>query len=194
MVDGFQYNEGYVIDEFFGSKDDLSRQKFIVEVGAADGVDNSNSLELIQRGWLAFLIEPHPEYFRSLVKRYATNPRVKLSHYAISNVIGWKNLYLNGQCSSVVYVNGNYVAIQCTTLSDIFELYSVPQTIDLLSVDVEGHDLAVLSGLDLKKYSVRLICVEHSMGKEVLDTFMAERGYKLFDRTMGNSFYEKASS
>ena len=189
-MQGYQYNEGKIIAKFF----DTSNLDYIVEIGAADGEDNSNSLHLIWHGAEALLVEPHPTFYRKLIEKYANNGDVKLCHYAISNAIGWKNLYLNDQCSSVVYVNSHYISVQCTTLEDLFRLYAVPKNIDFLSVDVEGHDLEVLSSLNFKNYHVKLVCVEHSMGKEVLDQFMAERDYKLFDRTMGNSFYEKRSS
>lgn len=48
-----------------------------------------------------------------------------------------------------------------TTLNSILEEYHVGNNdIDLLSIDVEGHELNVLKSIDLKRYKVKLICVE----------------------------------
>ena len=51
MAVGSQCGEDAVFDEFFGDKSD----GFVVDVGAADGKDNSNSWNRINKGWSAIL-------------------------------------------------------------------------------------------------------------------------------------------
>lgn len=47
------------------------------------------------------------------------------------------------------------------TLTQVLELHGVaPRPIDYLNIDCEGHDLAVLQGLDLARYPVRILTIE----------------------------------
>jgi len=197
MVDGYQYNEGEIITEFFGKPPYTQKEdwKYLVDIGAADGVDNSNSRELLKWSWNGLLVEPNPQYFRDLLKLYSGDAihgltrNVKLSHYAISDVPGRKRFYLNNQCSSLVYPIGPTVEVEAVTLTDLFTLYKVPTYFEFMSIDCEGHDMAVLRSLDWKRWSIDLVCIEHSMDKKELDDFMKSVGYKLHRRTQGNSFY-----
>jgi FkbM family methyltransferase len=52
---------------------------------------------------------------------------------------------------------------------------------DLLSVDAEGHDLAVLQGIDWARGGPKLICVEcnDSPTEARLSRYLAEQGYKM---------------
>ncbi len=196
MVVGSQYGEYEILDKFFSRPPytQLDRWSYLVDIGAADGVDNSNSYELLKWSWQGLLVEPNPQYFRDLLKLYSgyqgLKP-IKLSHYAISDVPGRKKFYLNNQCSSLTYPIGYAIEVEAITLTDLFLLYKVPSEFEFMSIDCEGHDMAVLRSLDWKTWSIALVCVEHSMDKGELDAFMKTIGYKLHARTMGNSFYEK---
>lgn len=197
----FQYNEEEILQEIFPERFadiDLNGARikgtsiggFLVEIGAADGIDNSNSYDLIKHhGWSGLLVEPHPGYYMDLLHLYAQNPNVTLSHYAITKALGRKQLGIDGQCSSLIYPKSVSVEVQCVTLTTLFELYRVPEQFNFLSIDCEGEDMNVLRSLDWDRYSIDVVCVEHSMPKEELDSFMASKDYKLFDRNLGNSFY-----
>jgi FkbM family methyltransferase len=186
MANGYQYNEAEILRDFFGD-----HQGLVVEIGAADGIDNSNSYELVKRGWSALLVEPHPQYVHSLRFLYGENPLIHISDVAISDYSGKRSFCLNGQCSSLVNFPRQpaIIEVDCITLNELFERHNITK-VDFLSVDVEGHDLAVLDSLTWQKYMIDLVCVEHSMPKEQLDKFMLARGYVLYDRNVGNSFYE----
>ena len=63
MAVGGQYGEDDLLREFFGDQE----QGFVVDVGAADGKDNSNSWMLLKRpGWSAVLVEPEQSPFEML--------------------------------------------------------------------------------------------------------------------------------
>ena len=68
--------------------------------------------------------------------------------------------------------------------------------IDVLNIDAEGHDYEVLIGLDLKKYSPKIICIEISplvdeKNKDYKNTeifkFLSKNNYELIWRGF-NSF------
>lgn len=186
---GFQYNEKEILDRLFQPTSGASFRR-LVEIGAADGVDNSNSYELLNaHNWLALLVEPHPGYFMDLLKLYTNDLRVKLSNYAVAGQTSRRRLGLDGQCSSLIYSKPNSIEVQCVTLTELLGLYDIPHNFEFLSVDCEGADMEVLGSLDWKTYKPKAVCVEHSMSKATLNEFMEHQGYKYFDETKGNTFF-----
>jgi hypothetical protein len=72
--------------------------------------------------------------------------------------------------------------IQTTTLTQIIEASPyASREIHYLNVDAEGSDLAVLKGLDFKKYRPRVISVEalNATSRLGLVAFLERQGYKL---------------
>ncbi|GAG95658.1 unnamed protein product, partial [marine sediment metagenome] len=53
---GGQYNEDEVVLDYFKGKP----HGFVVDVGAGDGVRNSNTFCLVWKRWSGILIEPEP--------------------------------------------------------------------------------------------------------------------------------------
>lgn len=191
MTTGYQYGEGAIIDKFFGGKPN----GFLVEVGAADGIDNSNSFELIKRGWGGLLIEPNPSYVYHLLEIYGGYNNVYICPFAASAEEGLKNICLNEQCTSLRYFDPPkpIIKVMCLGLTRLFSLYRIPTDFDFLSVDCEGTDMDVLASLDFHLYRPSLVCVEHSMPFEELNKFMYEHGYEYLDKTLGNSFFKRRS-
>jgi FkbM family methyltransferase len=195
-----QYGEESIIESFFNGK----RQGFVLDVGAADGVSNSNSRYLITEfEWSGALIEPHPSYFSKLEYMYKKHGNIKLFNLAVCDQVGTMPFFQygsdeNGQVSTlsqdfkkrVSLVHGDEyhepIMVNVVTLESIFE--NLP-FVDFLSVDCEGVDMLVLKSNNWEKYRPTLLCVEHSMPKEELDLFMRINQYNLLDRTIGNSFY-----
>lgn len=165
---------------------------YMVEIGAADGIDNSNSFDLIKdHNWRALLVEPHPGFFMDLLKLYSDEPRVTLSNYAISSSVSRRKLGIDGQCSSLVYNKPISIEVQCITLNDLFELYKVPAEFEFLSIDCEGEDMAVLKSLNWNRYNIKAVCVEHSMPMVELVGYMESVGYVKLASNMGNTFFIK---
>jgi hypothetical protein len=75
------------------------------------------------------------------------------------------------------------------TLDDILVEAGAPQGFDLLSVDVEGHELEVLSGFDLARWQPRLIVLEDHVGNLDRHRFLTAAGYRLIRRFENNGWY-----
>ena len=78
------------------------------------------------------------------------------------------------------------IEIQTDTLTNLIDQTSYKdRPIDFLSIDVEGHNLAVLQSLDFERYRPKVICVEtwDSKIEEVLQSdlyvFLIAQGYVL---------------
>lgn len=197
-----QYGEENVILSFFENK----KKGKLVDIGAADGIKNSNSRCLIEQfDWTGILVEPHPTFYNQLEKLYANNKNIILKNIAVYNKIGVMPFY--------AYGFDNHEPAQVSTLSETFKdkvstIYgdkyekSISVNVDtlenvlkenvncdFLSIDCEGVDMDVLHSNNWSKYRPSLICVEHSMSINILDSYMLQCNYRFHNRTHGNSFY-----
>jgi FkbM family methyltransferase len=73
------------------------------------------------------------------------------------------------------------------TLNSILDDAGAPQAIDLLSLDVEGGELEVLSGVDHSKYRFNWILVE-SRNKQTISDFLEKLGYEFHSQLTGHDF------
>ncbi len=88
-------------------------------------------------------------------------------------------------------------SVRTKTLTDILDDNSCSGDFDFLNVDCEGHDLAVLRGLDFERYCPKVICVEiweASKGIEALmdskiHVHLSKSGYVLFSWAVLSAIY-----
>lgn len=66
------------------------------------------------------------------------------------------------------------------TLTSLLDEVDAPRCIDLLSLDVEGNELAVLQGLDLTRYSPAWVLVE--VRETAVVDFMLSNGFEEVSR------------
>lgn len=126
------------------------RGGFFVDVGAYDGVEHSNTLALERDyGWRGLCVEPNTAaYLRLIVNRpgsawvctLASNTSVPLPFDGVTVGAG--------------------TLMAADTLTHMLKLVDAPPVIDYVSIDVEGHELQVLDGMDFDQWTVRLITVE----------------------------------
>lgn len=196
-----QYDEENIIDSFFKKKKD----GFVVEIGAADGINNSNSRKLILDGWSALLIEPNPNNFSKLEKLYPENDKVKILNLGCSNTTEENiNFYVDQndefeqlstfsleqvqKCKEMYGCEFIEKRVDVVKTSDIF-LKNKISKINFLSVDTESFDYKVISGIDFDKVEIDLICVEHLNSE--LENLLFNLNYVIFGRNIGNTFFSK---
>jgi FkbM family methyltransferase len=195
-----QYGEERILSQFFGDK----QHGFLVDIGAMDGITYSNSRYLIEdKSWSGILVEPHPEYFQNLQRIYQNNNNVRLLNYGCFNVETELDFYpystgIDGSVSTisqdfkerVTRIHGDKyqktIKINTMTLNNIIKDC---ESVDFLSIDVEGVDMEVLSSNDWTKNRPSLVCVEHSMDINILNEFMDNINYVKYAETGGNTFF-----
>ena len=168
---------------------------FFVDVGANAPCEGSQSYLLEHAGWHGILIEPQPALAAALRKaRSAAVFAVACSSPAEAGRT--MPLHVAGGFSSLdpkLAVAGIHIDavidVPVRTLDDILAEAGAPQPIDLLSIDVEGHEIEVLRGLDLARWCPRLILLEDHVVNLDKHRFLDRAGYRLVRRTGLNAWY-----
>jgi FkbM family methyltransferase len=183
--------ENQLKEEFFGR----SKRGFFVDVGANDPVVGSQTWHLEQLGWDGVLVEPQ----RDLAEKLRQRRRAKVYPVACSSPANsgkTMTLHLAGIQSSlkpdffVPDMRPDGVSeVPISTLDEILTESNAPAPLDLVSIDVETHEIEVLNGFDLARWRPKLILIEDIVLNLRLHRYLASKGYKWIRRTGLNGWY-----
>lgn len=192
-----QYNEEYFLIEYF--KD---RKGIVVEIGAADGINNSNSRLLIENGWSAILVEPNFNNYSKIKELYKYNSSVEIENCGCSDITKSQIFFIDHndeyqqlstfnpiqveKCKQMYSCEFEEREVQIIKTSKLFDKYNI-NNIEFLSIDTESFDRNVLLGIDFNKVNIEIICVED---KDVIDILISN-GYQFIYQTIGNLFFKK---
>jgi FkbM family methyltransferase len=184
-------DETRLVREFFGNR----TTGYFVEVGANDPVEGSQTWHLEQIGWNGMLVEPQP----ALAERLRQTRAAKVYAVACSSprhAGGTMPLHIAGPFSSfdpALMVPGvrsdTSIDVPVQTLDATLADAAAPVPVDFLSVDVEGHEIEVLSGFDFQRWRPRLILLEDHVVSLAKHFYLQRAGYKLIRRTGLNGWY-----
>ncbi|MCX7590819.1 MAG: FkbM family methyltransferase, partial [Kiritimatiellae bacterium] len=88
--------------------------------------------------------------------------------------------------------------VRTVTLTELCQRYGVPGRFELLSVDCEGHDLAILRSLDFSLFRPGIVVVEiHNLALDRKDEdpicgFLMGQGYQLRAYVTKNGYFTEA--
>ena len=186
--------EHALVREFFGGDD----SGYFVEVGANHPTEGSQTWHLEQAGWTGVLVEPQPDLAAFLV----TSRKARVFATACSspdNAGQSLPLHVDGPRSALDRdrmspgAQAAYVIVVPTrTLDSILEEADAPVPIDLLSIDVEGHETEVLRGFDFSRWQPLLILVEDHVNSLQTHRYLKRSGYRLIRRLGHNGWYVPA--
>ncbi len=183
--------EQALVRDFFGG----DNAGYFVEVGANHPTEGSQTWHLEQAGWSGVLVEPQPDLAAFLV----TSRKARVFAVACSspeNAGQSLPLHVDGPRSALdrdrmspgaqaAYV----IVVPSRTLDSVLEEAEAPAPIDLLSVDVEGHEVEVLSGFDFDRWQPLLILVEDHVNNLRTHRYLKKSGYRLIRRLGHNGWY-----
>lgn len=195
------------VDEFFAKS---PPGKFL-DIGAFDGVTDSLTAGLVERGWEGVMVEPAPKNFLKLLANHGGNPRLKLMNAAISDhnefVLFWSCLNDgeieadSGQRGSIVesFVESNinegkafsppaYIYTVCP--EDILNIFGGAFRWHFVSIDAEGMSGRILNALPLRHMvDLRLLCVEFE--DEGMIEIARRASFRLIRRSEVNLFFAR---
>ena len=172
-----------------------------VEVGANDGVTLSNTYYFEKLGWQCILVEPNPALCQKI--RLQRGERTALFACAASRSGGTATLNLDANSGDLYSTleplndaagteSSMQVSVPTRTLDSILEEAGF-HSIDFISIDVEGHELHALSGIDLLRWKPRIVLLEDNkdLSDNTVCQHMASAGYLRFYRTGSNDWYAR---
>lgn len=143
---------------------------FYIDVGAFHPIIHSLTRHFYQLGWRGINIEPGESFHQFSEDR----PEDINLQVALSDRCGTRTLFAfpsdsEPELSTLAEDHLEHLAslglkpiqrtIRVETLAAVCERYA-PPTIDLLSIDVEGHEKQVIDGADFERFRPRVIVVE----------------------------------
>tara|TARA_B110000483_G_scaffold114740_1_gene139224 strand:- start:741 stop:1457 length:717 start_codon:yes stop_codon:yes gene_type:complete len=143
---------------------------FYIDVGCQNPIKNNNTYLLYKKGWEGINIDldkDNIDLFNS------ARPKDSNFNKAISSEIKNVELYFYHKKSPINTIDKKTSDFQKAKVTSIKKINTDTldniilnskyknHTFDLLSIDVEGHELDVLKGFDLDKYSPKVIVVEY---------------------------------
>jgi len=191
--------EEIILYNLFGKKN----TGFFLEVGAYNGIELSNTYFLEALGWNGILIEPDPALYQQCVRARPFSKVInvaasdRLGTIQFTNTKGMEWLSFSGENKSredrISAAGGSMerIEVPCITLDEI--LRDIDQQIDFISIDVEGHELEVLRGLDIDRFAPRVIIIEQEADayKSPVTSLLNKHGYFLKLHLGSNSFYTR---
>lgn len=200
-----QYGQDkYLRDTFFSQLNN----GFFIEVGADDGIDKSNTLFFEKKGWNGICIEPSPTRY----KRLEANRSCHCFNIGIhSRSCKMDFLDIDGYGKGLSGIIESYdprhlqrikletskniktkycknIEIQCRPLDDIIREVGVNH-VDYISIDVEGHELAVLQSINFDEVSFGVISIENNYKDFTIKSFLEKKGYTWFTNVEIDDIY-----
>lgn len=192
-----QDNQDYIIYEnFFKNKKD----GFFCDIGGNHPLKINNTLYFEELGWRGIAFEPLP-YMAELWQKYR---KAKLFNFALSDrggelmfsivkdTTGWEDmLSFVKETRDVEYsYETEDIVVQTKVFKDVADKENIVH-IDYLSLDVEGHELNVLQGIDFQKVTIDVLTIENNSaccaiyGDDKMRKLMFANGYQLWGRIVG---------
>lgn len=183
-----------MLNEYIGYKED----GFFVEIGAFNCQNWSNTVGLVQMGWSGIYVEPVPDMANECREFHKGNPKIRIEQAVIGSRNATAKLYLGGSNSTIVEEmidlyndnewakysglnRDNFIMVDMHTMDMLLYNMDVEPGFDLVVIDVEGAEVDVLGGFDIKYWRPTMAIVEvHEHEKDKALRFAARPINKYF--------------
>ena len=177
-----------LIEEIFKNK----KKGVYIDIGANHPFLGNNTYKLYKKGWEGINIDLDFSFIDSFKFHRPNDHNIQI---AVSDEIGKRKMYFHHERSAINTLEETRgkkaketKEIETATLNSIIEDSRFKENeIDFVSIDVEGYELHVLRGFNLKKYKPKILAIEYidpEMKKEEfyhqkIDNILNSEVYKL---------------
>lgn len=178
---------------------------YYLDIGCNYPIHFSNTFKLYLLGWQGVLVDGNPTIIQK-------TGRIRKQDICVNALVSNQNREMDFYVSESHLISSidpvhagsggegqgksEKLLMQTITLDQIIERYVPPgKQIDLLSIDVEGHDFEVLQSITLSKTRPRLIVIEdlaqvkNKMGENRYVKYLQERDYLLVSTDRLNLYF-----
>ncbi|MGJ9412775.1 FkbM family methyltransferase [Aeromicrobium sp. CF4.19] len=197
-----QHGEDRLLADRFAGR----RRGYFVEVGALDGDELSNTFYFEKAlGWTGVLVEANPVQAASCrrnrpeshvagVAAVAPGQEGTVVLEVADGHAGFSTLSASRTYHRILQERGistTPVEVPATTLDSVLEQAGA-RAIDFVTIDVEGHERAVLAGFDLRRWRPEVILLESASGAPDprISWTLFRAGYARVRRVVVNDWYE----
>jgi len=216
----WNYFDGSSFRSYSGEGEDMILRKifyrkmegFYLDVGAYHPKKSSNTYFFYKKGWKGINIDAMPGSMKMFNRFRPNDINIETPVGKEDELISYyefEDKALNGFETEILKSKDQLKTqnkikkiheLKSRSLNSILE-ESLPkdQKIDFLSIDVEGSEMEILSGFDLKKYKPKLVLVEiwnFEIGEfpnNSVDEFLRNEGYRPIAKTINTVFYQRIS-
>ncbi len=135
-----------------------------MQIGAYDGVVSDHLHQIVRNGSChGVFVEPQTTAFARLRENYRDVPGLTFMNVAIDHVSGQRDFYTTNNENSVLasFDKSNLLkhgiadvdivskSVSCMTVTEVLAAVHL-ESVDLLQIDAEGHDWAIIESIDLE--------------------------------------------
>lgn len=180
-----------------------------VEVGADDGVHNSNTLFFEELGWTGVCIEPSHERFKAL-KQNRTCICENVAIDSKEGVVEFMDISGYGRGLSGIVdkyceahknrveneikhkdCKGHQVIKVKTQRLDVILKENNITRVDFCSIDTEGSEYDVISSLDFDSIVIDVFLIENNYKENNVSNFLSNVGYKKIAKLENDDVYQR---
>lgn len=179
------------------------RGGYFLDFGGFDGLMTSNTFYLERfMGWTGIMVEPNPQpYASACAVRSCITVNCALwgesrQSLEFANAHGLSAImqFVDGDSNAALRKAISKETLRVDTLnpSELLDRFDAPTLIDYMSLDVEGAELEVLRAIDLKKYKIALMSIEHNHDhakRQSIREYLGRFGYVAIDHRNDDLFY-----
>ncbi len=193
-----QDNQDYIVyNNFFKNKKD----GVFCDVGGNHPLNINNTRYFEELGWSGYVFEPLP-YMKPLWEKHrkakffpfgASDKEREVTFSIVKDATGWEDMlsFVKETRDEDYGHETEEITIEVKPLKEIFEKEDIFY-IDYMSIDVEGHELNVLKGIDFNKVQINVLTIENNnpskniiYGDDDIRKIMFENNYILWGRIVG---------
>lgn len=197
-----QFGEDMILENYFRGR----KNGFYIDIGANRPIQGSNTFKLYLNGWKGINVDGNQQLinaFHKVRKRdislceIVSNNNEKVSFFVSDDD---RVSTISKEFKEWIKEHRTYereVTMTPKSLTQILDQYlAAGQKIDLLTIDVEGHDYEVLVSNDFDKYRPEVICIEdhtfsfHAVSRNRICDFLFEKKYELQGYAYPNLFFK----